>query len=252
MKVRYWFFVWVCVTACLSVSGSEARIVYAAATGPPECIVKIQRFILSDGSEICLDQLTYYTPGTEYFRRGEHPAAQHPVGRIALPTRFRLVDGSILEPRWYTVGVFFKPGADKIVFTRTRGMELLQSTYKGLAEDINYRVSHADADGDGHIDEKERQLAFERPAPLKLEDTEAHLVPYSGGPSAMDDRSTFPECSTVVSEVRAPLDVKEIETARERASLDIFPAEEPGTFVLEITFGLYQGRTSLSLVGPTE
>jgi len=184
--------------------------------------------------------------------RGERPTAQHPAGRMGLPRRFRLLNGAILEPGWYVIVLHFKPEADEIVFSRSKGMEILQSTYKALGEGIDYRVSRADTDGDGVIDEKERLLAFDRPPSLKLEDAEEPLLSYSGGPSAMNDRSSFPECAIVTSKVTAPLEIKEIATGRERASLDLFPGREQGSFVLEITFGLYQDRTGLSVSAPRE
>ena len=215
----------------------------------PNCIVKEQRLILSDGSAILLDHLAYYGTASEYLEEGSHPTASHPVGRIALPQTCRLANGTILNSGWYGIIVRFKPGADEVLFLRTKGISCLQSAYQELTADIRYRVSRADADGDGTIDEKEFHCAFNPPPPRPLRDTDAHLVPYSGVDGSARSPSVDATCGDVIESVSAPLRVKEMQDPGERSSLELLPTNTNGTFILEIVFGRYKGSTSLSMVG---
>jgi len=252
-----------CLLACSCASlrsskqSDEKQITKAVAdqkgdpVGPkqlPSCIVKEQRLTLSDGSAILLDHLPYYGTASEYFETGRHPTASHPAGRIALPRKCMLANGTILTSGWYSVIVRFKPGADEVVFLRTKGISCLQSAYQELTADIQYRVSHADADGDGTIDEKEFRRAFDPPPPRPLRDRDAHLAPYSGIDSSIRGPSVDDTCGHTIERVSAPLRVKEMQYPRERSSLELLPTNTNGTFTLEIVFGRYKGATSFSMI----
>ena len=135
------------------------------------------------------------------------------------------------------------------MFSRTKGISCLQSAYKELTADIQYRVSHADADGGGSMDEKELRGAFHPAPPRPLRDTDAHLVPYSGVDGSARSPSVDATCGDIIESVSAPLRVKEAQDPRERSSLDLLPTKTNGTFTSGIVFGRYKGSTSLSMVG---
>ena len=154
------------------------------------------------------------------------------------------------------IGVEFKPDSDTLVFRKTRGSEYLQSTYKELSSDIDYRISHADTDGDGAVDDREWSWAFNVCGPRTVEDMHLtldeelkrpHMRPaYPGidGGKGLTVRSY----GSVIEEASAPMQLKEMDEPRTRPSLEIFPTDKKGTFILEVVSGLYKGTTSFSLV----
>lgn len=224
----------------------------------PDYIVKEDRLVLSDGSAIALDYLTYYETASEYFEKGEHPAARHSIGRIALPHKCNLPNGSVLKPGWYNIIIEFKSGSDKLWFTRTKGIECLESIYKELSSDIDYRISHADTNGDGTIDDRERRRAFDASGAFSKEEildpvSEAlrkpHLRPtYFGGDDSFNSPSILPGWGTVREEISVSMQLEEIDQPRTRKFLEIRPAEKQGSFILEVEFGLYMGTISLTMI----
>ena len=132
----------VCGIAFLCLALAEEKVAPESAKQLPYCIVKEQRLVLSDGSAILLDHLAYYRIPSEYFERGRHRTSTHHVGRIALPRKCNLPNGLVLKPGWYGVFVEFQPGADKLLFLRTDGIECLH----GL--DVTCRFGRLEAKGE--------------------------------------------------------------------------------------------------------
>lgn len=250
----------VCGVAFLCLALAEEKVAPKSAKQLPYCIVKEERLVLSDGSAILLDYLAYYGVPPEYFERGKHPPSTHHVGRIALPHNCALPNGSVLKPGWYGVFVKFKPDSDELLFLRTAGIECLQSIYKELPSDIDYRMSHADTDGDGTVDDRERERAFHYSGVFTKEELldpfgealkKPHLRPAYDGLDGPADRSPSIYNSAWGRErerVSAPLQVKEIDRHRTRPSLEIRPADKKGSFILEVVYGLYMGTTSFSMI----
>lgn len=251
----------VCGVAFLCLALAEEKVAPKSAKQLPDCIVKEERLVLSDGSAILLDHLAYYGIPSEYFERGRHRTSTHHVGRIALPRKCNLPNGSVLKPGWYGIFVEFKPGSDKLLFVRTAGIECLQSIYKELSSDIDYRMSHADTDGDGTVDDRERDRAIHYSGVFTQEELldpsgealkKPHLRPtYDGLDDSISVRSPSIYSSAWGTErerVSAPLQVKEIDRHRTRPSLEIRPADKKGSFILEVVYGLYMGTTSFSMI----
>jgi len=252
----------VCGVAFLCLAVAEEKVAPKSAKQLPYCIVKEERLVLSDGSAILLDHLAYYGIPSAYFERGRHPTSSYLfLGRIALPHKCNLLNGSVLRPGWYSICIEFKPGSSKLLFVRTDGIECLQSIYKELSSDIDYRMSHADTDGDGTVNDRERDRAFHYSGVFTQEELldpsgealkKPHLRPtYSGLDDSGSARSPSIYSSAWGTErerVSAPLQVKEIDRHRTRPSLDIRPADKKGSFILEVVYGLYMGTTSFSVI----
>lgn len=250
-----------CSVASMCLALAEAKGTARSAEQLAGCIVKEERLVLSDGSAILLDHLAFYGTASEYLEKDSHPTASHPVGRIVLPRKCNLPNGSVLNPGWYGIVVEFKPGSDKLLFVRTDGIECLQSIHKELSSDIDYRMSHADTDGDGTVDDRERMHAFHYSGVFTKEELldpfgealkKPHLRPtYSGLDDSISVRTPSIYSSVWGTErerVSTPLQVKEIDQPRTRSSLEIRPADKKGSFILEVVYGRYMGTTSFSMI----
>ena len=156
----------------------------------------------------------------------------------------------------------------RLYFERTTGIECLESIYEDLSSDIDFRMSGADVNQNGTIDDKERLEAFHSSGVFTDEGlrdpcAEALKKPQlrptyhggdgHGGPDGPYSPSTYTSVWGGIREtVAAPLFVKTLKEPQTRSSLDLLPTETKGTFILEVVFGLYRGTTSLSIMADSD